>query len=647
MHKSALHYKILISILAFVGFFALNPAWADDDKKTVTFIHTGDIHGDFDPHPNFRADSNGLMEGGLARVYSVIQKIREKDKKAFYIHTGDTISGSAETTFTRGMAMVSILNLFKIDAFVPGNWEFSYGVPRFLEFFAKPTPKAPWGALSANAYYTGEAPFTDKAPGSLLLDPYRVVTINDVKVGIFACTTNRGPTIVSANITQGVAFTNCKTGLTLNAGTATQVVIPPEIPYYVNLLRTQHKVDLVILLSEAGLAENIYNAEHFDGIDIIFSSDMHEKTPVPVIATTPNGGKTILIEEGEDGGQVGELAVDVKGGKMTTWRWKAHPIDQRISANKSINKAIDTVKLPFYSGSAFVPGRFVNPFNGAKLMQPLDTIVGYTEIPLTRNAFSNEAMPGLIEGTGHLFITDAFRTMTGAQIGAIRGFRYTNSIAPGPITLEDLYHYMPIGPQVAIGEIKGAQINNQAENSADSCMNPDVTKWLGGWMFNFSGLVFDLDPYKSLAILPASPISAGRVFNFSLDTNGDGIGDQPILDTNAGTYYTYASYFYADNATQVNRIQVDAIKVPNIKVLVKDTATHQLTLVAPSQVTPANVVDAVDVVAAYLQGLPNKTITKLNTPFPRIKLTSPLPDTTSKLGFPVIEPLYGMDPTRY
>ncbi|MCK7496299.1 MAG: hypothetical protein MZW92_39300 [Comamonadaceae bacterium] len=75
-----------------------------------------------------RWDAQGArVEGGLARVYTVIKDIRKQDPKALLINTGDTIQGSAEALYTRGQALVDVLNAFGIDAFAPGNWEFVYG----------------------------------------------------------------------------------------------------------------------------------------------------------------------------------------------------------------------------------------------------------------------------------------------------------------------------------------------------------------------------------------------------------------------------------------------------------------------------------------------------------------------------------------
>ena len=99
----------------------------------VTLIHMGDLHGHLVPRPGFREGQSGQMLGGLARMYTKIQEIRAREKNTLLVNGGDTVQGSAEVLFTRGQAIVDVLNRFKIDAFNPGNWDFVYGSRRFVE----------------------------------------------------------------------------------------------------------------------------------------------------------------------------------------------------------------------------------------------------------------------------------------------------------------------------------------------------------------------------------------------------------------------------------------------------------------------------------------------------------------------------------
>jgi len=495
------------------------------------------------------------------------------------INTGDTIQGSAEALFTRGQALVDVLNRFGIDAYAPGNWDWVYGVDRALKLFAGPDAKAPWHALAANAYYDGE-PYAAQA-GQRLLPPYLVRDIDGVKVGILGFTTDRGPQVVGLGVTKGVRFSKGDT----------------ELKEFVNTLREREKVALVLMISELGISNNIRLAEQTPGVDVVLSSDMHEITRVPVV--TSNG--TLVTEVGQDGQVIGELNLTVEGGRIANWKWTLHHIDDRIRPNAGIARLIADIRKPFLAGPQFEP--HINPFNGAKLLTPIDTVVGRTTVALHRMNFAAHTPAAVIEGTSHIFLTDAFRHESGADIAAIRGFRYGTVVRPGPITLEDLYYFIPIGPMIAKGTIKGQQLKNQIENSIDGSLNPNVSKWTGGWLFNYSGVRVEIDPYakagdRAKKILVAD--RAGKLWK-PLDQEAD---------------YTYASYYYTRDPDLIN-----AMPAKNISI-VKNANGDDL--------------DAVEAVIQYLAHLPKR----MTTPEPgRLKLLRPIP--AASFGSPEIQPWRG------
>ena len=120
----------------------------------MTLIHTGDFHGHLVP----RADVRGAVDGraigtvgGLARVATVVKAIRSEAPGALLINTGDTIQGSAEALYTRGEALVTVVNMLGVDAFAPGNWEFVYGTDRFLELFTAPRARMQWNTIETSA----------------------------------------------------------------------------------------------------------------------------------------------------------------------------------------------------------------------------------------------------------------------------------------------------------------------------------------------------------------------------------------------------------------------------------------------------------------------------------------------------------------
>jgi S-sulfosulfanyl-L-cysteine sulfohydrolase len=559
---------------------ALVLAAAPVNAAEITLIHMGDIHGHLMPRPATRAETTAKTEGGLARMYTKISEIRSHHaNRTLLLNTGDTIQGSAEALFTSGQALVDVINRFRIDAYAPGNWDWVYGTERALELFAGPEAKAPWNALAANAYFDGE-PYAARS-GTRPLPPFIIREIDGVKIGILGFTTDRGPQVVGRSVTKGVRFTK---------GDA-------ELKEFVTILREREQVAVVVVISELGLSNNIRLAEQVPGVDVILSADMHEITREPVVTST----KTVIAEVGQDGQVIGELSLNVDNGRIANWKWTLHHIDDRIRPDTDIAKLIADVRKPFLAGPQFK--LHVNPFNGTRLARPIDTVVGRTTVALHRMNFANQEPAAVIEGSSHAFLTDAIRHEAQADIAAIRGFRYGTVVRPGPITLEDLYHFIPIGPMIAKGTIKGKQLKAQLENSIDGSLNPDVAKWTGGWLFNYSGVRAEIDPYAKAGERARNIMVADRASNGwkALDPEAD---------------YTYASYYYARDPDLINTTPVRDVSV------VKDEAGRDL--------------DGVEVVARYLAGLPKRTTSPKTG---RLKLIKPAPAASS--GSPEIQPWRG------
>lgn len=469
---------------------------ANAGHKEVTLIHIGDIHGHTTPRDNVRSDGVGRKEGGLARMYTKIKAIRSEEPNALLINTGDTLQGSGEALFSRGQAMIDVLDLFGIDAYAPGNWDWVYGKDRFVEFFVTPADKKDpalkrWGGLAANVYHDNNLNGVLDAGETTLMPAHRIkVTKDGVKVGIIGCTTNRGPQVVGNYVTKGLIFTDCS----------------KEIPVSIAALRDPdgngirdegNGVDMVLLISEIELGRNIQLAKITPGIDVILNSDMHEETTQPVAVTSSDGRTTLIVEEGQDGTMIGELEVNLLNSRMSTWEWTAYRIDDSISEDSTVKAKVTSVRAPYTT--SFTPNTHLNAFSGTYLKGSLDAKVGTTLVGLHRSGYSDDPVPAVIEGTSHNWMADAIRWWAKSDMATVRGFRYGTHIKPGDIKRGDLYHYVPIGPRVAkASRINANQLRNQVDNSSLTVLGSDPGKdWAGGWMFAYSGDGFHMgfDPY--------------------------------------------------------------------------------------------------------------------------------------------------------
>lgn len=576
---TTIHTTALLAAAA--ASFSIGAAQAATRGNEVTLIHMGDIHGHLVEHPNLRSDGKGAMMGGLARMYTKIRQIRKAHPgSTITVNGGDTVQGSAEALFTSGQALIDVLNKFDIDVDNPGNWDYLYGTEVFLQQFAGAKPAFHANAIAANLYYDG-APYQSRT-GERVLKPYWIKDINGLKVGFVGYTASRGPQAVKTEITRGLRLSDGE----------------KEFPEFIHVLRDIHKVDIVVAISELGLGPNIDLATRYPGVDVILSSDMHETTAR--VVRTKTG--TLIVDEGQDGQVLNEMTLRKRKGKVSLVSFKQHPITTDIAPDPGIAALVKQVRAPFVSGPDFVPGKWVNPINGIKLMQPIDAVVGQTEVPLYRSNFSDEEMPGVIEGSSHDFLADAFRAVAKAEVGIIRGFRYGTHVAAGPITREDLYHYIPIGPMIARGTMTGHQLQKLVEDSTYACLATDVGQgWTGGWVAGLSGATLDLNPY-------------GGKLNY---TSNFKIGGAPV---DMAKRYSVAGYYYQEDPQQINRLRA-----------------HDVAVVMDAQGKP---MDAVEVVVAYLDSLPNRTVTAANLPLNRLRLVRKLP--RAAYGNKEIQPLNGV-----
>ena len=448
--------KITVALATAALGFACNVSAKGTDK--ITLIHIGDTHGEIEPAANVRSDNtNKDLEGGLARMFTLVKKIRSlaenQGRTHFTFMTGDTAHGGLEVTFTRGKGIVDILNEFDIDLFAPGNWEFTYGTCRanelwgfteeartildgnsriketsdgsippfhsgadcdFFKDFGGEDKLANWPTLASNAYIDNDRNSANCPPveeRTRLLKPYEIV--NDPKtginIGVITFTTERGPRVIGNPVVEGICFTK-----------GDEEIV--ELVGLMNDKREAGEVDMVVMLSELNHANNRRLIDYVDGIlgpggvDLVLSADMHEETPK--IIYTKNG--TAMVSEGQDGSNIGEINLTFKNKQLTKIDFKQYPIEEKVKEDPEIAGIVEAVREPFVNGTSdarhFVHGRML-PKDPADLSKHFggEEPLAYAGMDLNRNSFTHEPTAAIYEGTIHSMFTDALR-YTGKQL---------------------------------------------------------------------------------------------------------------------------------------------------------------------------------------------------------------------------------------
>ena len=515
---------------------------ADSNDKEVTLILLSDVHGHLEAHAEIFPGNNIEPEsGGLAKLATEIQDIRNNEPSSLLLMVGDATHGGAEVMFTLGDAIMPAFNALGIDAFTPGNWDFGYGPRVFRTRFAGATlPLAPnnrttlgcpppgqgacdiipanFPSVAINLYNFDEA---TKTRGGRVLPPYIIRDVDGLKVALIGITSDNIPQQADVfNI--GLAFTN---------GFA-------ELPGIVNQAKAEG-AELIVVMSELGLGKNIQLAREFPEIHVILSAHTHEITPDPIVIDHGNDDITIVVEAGEDT-FLGRLEARLRDGEIDNFNWDLVEVDGGTNEDPALKALVDEARKTFVAGPdfqchTFGPAGFAFG-QGHTECSPLETVIGTTQVTLKR--------ANVFEEISQNFIADAFleaiNTSGGSNFdifGTTIGFRFdivilgqgtplsNGETATGEITVGDLYHYFPIVPAVATTEFAGGGLIQSFEEILAATFDPNPYRQRGGWWSGFSNNVRMTIELQDTPLAPTS----GRLLEATI--NGQAIDPSKAYET--------------------------------------------------------------------------------------------------------------------
>lgn len=532
----------LIAALCLPACLLLAPplASAQDNASrpvVITFIHFNDLHAHLTPHADLVPDapvgetSNRLKvveRGGLARLATMVKRIRADNPNSVLMNIGDTYHGGVEAFFTNGNAIVDPVNALHIDVGVVGNWDYAYGplVTRMrytnlpMTHFMKPMQKMssrmargegpmgrfrrgrdteesgeesgdesgrgidtmmPFGEIKRPNFPNLAANVTLTMPpmqrGKLMMPATLMKNIGGVKVGFIGLTSDIVPRMHKM-LAFGMSF------------------VEGENNYRDLVNRYQKKLrdegaDVVVVMSELGIQKNYRLAQIINpGVDVLFSAHTHEAIFTPLSSRSG----ALVVEAGNDG-YVGRMDVTVDHGRVARRQWKLTPIDPSIPEDAEMKSLVDKARAPFLAKNVNLSVPM--PMLHQKLTRPINTVIGHTDVPLDRRQ--------VLESRFNDFMGEIMRRATGSDIAITPGFRFDsvaggkvipvedNTVAAGDITLEDVYRYFPVPYTISTGEIDGAHLRSVMEEALTNVFSPDVFKQSGGWLEGFAGLRANLN----------------------------------------------------------------------------------------------------------------------------------------------------------
>lgn len=277
----------------------LIPTASRAEIRELVIVHTNDLHGHIKEEKNY---------AGAARISAFVEQQRNQHKGVLLLDAGDAISGTPVSTLYKGLPIFRIMNAMKYDVGLLGNHEFDHGykhIEKFREIANHPL-------LGANVF--------DRDHGLISDGENRLLEVNGITIGIIGLITEKTPDMITPRGNEGLIFSD-------------PALILKE---QVELLRP--KVDLLLVLSHVGHAQEKALARAIEGIDLIVGG--HSHTLVDPIAKV---GKTYIAQAHRYGTHVGyiRLSVDTETHSIAALSGSPVPAAELPPANPEILELVN------------------------------------------------------------------------------------------------------------------------------------------------------------------------------------------------------------------------------------------------------------------------------------------------------------------
>lgn len=432
--------------------------------RHLTILQLNDLHGYLEPHPEVFRGRGGFRYqscGGLARIASVFKKVRaECPGGVLALDNGDTFHGTFVAGESQGEAMLPLMNALGFDAMTV-HWEFAYGPAQVRKLAAG----LAYPVLAINCY--------EVASDRLVFAPSRVVERAGLRIGIVGLASNIVDKSMPPSYSTGVRFT---------LGNS-------ELPAHIERLRTDDRVDLVVLLSHLGFAQDAKLAAEVAGVDVLLSGHTHNRLYRPVWV-----GSTPIIQSGCHGSFVGQLDLTVSGGKVVDVRHELVCTDDSIVPDPEMTAMVRDTLAPHRDF--------------------LDQVVGRVRSPLDRATSLEASMDNVL--------LDAIASAAGTRLAFSNGWRYGAPILPGEVTMEQLWNIVPTDPPVSTIELTGGELRAMLEANLERTYSADAYCQMGGFVKRCRGLnlYFKMENPQGHRIedllVDGTPIEDGRIYRAAM-----------------------------------------------------------------------------------------------------------------------------------
>ena len=369
-------------------------------KKTLTLLHSNDLHGDF-----LAENVDDKLTGGVSMLSGYIAKTRREEKNVLYAISGDMFKGSLIDQEYRGISTIEIMNLLAPDVVTLGNHEVDYGLAHLL--FLEKCAKFP--IINANMFLTSN--------NTRLFNSHKIIRIDGMKIMFIGILTED-----VLNSTRNDKLISTLVGIKDAAEEVGRICMAYQT----------EDIDLTVLLTHIGFENDQKLAAALDpdwGVDLIIGGHSHTLIDEPAVVA---GIPIVQAAVGTD--QIGrfDLVIDTDTNSIASYTWQLVPIN---ADNCPRDLELEKVVHDYKSVTDAVYEQVLTRLDGV-----------YTQERRNRDSM-----------LGHLF-ADIVKEATGVDLvfiasGAIRG-RVLGEV----VTKGDLRGVFPYDNKVVECKFTGAQL---------------------------------------------------------------------------------------------------------------------------------------------------------------------------------------------
>lgn len=204
--------------------FIPDELFASDELLKLTVMHTNDMHCHIDPFSDSHAEFAG--RGGMVRLASLVAKSRVENPNLLLLDAGDMFQGTPYFNYFKGDLILKLMSQMGYDAGTIGNHEFDNG----LDDISSALQFAKFPIVSSNY------DFSDTILSGQV-KKYEVLKKGGIKIGIYGLGIELDGLVGKLNYGNTRYLDPLTTALEME-----------------QLLKQDHKCDLVICLSHLGLS---------------------------------------------------------------------------------------------------------------------------------------------------------------------------------------------------------------------------------------------------------------------------------------------------------------------------------------------------------------------------------------------------------